>query len=168
MNALNNQPNPQKRKYIKLSVVSNDLGDELMTFDSLSNQVHILNTMAKLVWEMCDGQRGIEDIAIKIANEYQGTDYDSVLKDTDAIFNEFETIGLVTHSQEDYSIKSKASCDQDQTHLKSLRNHQYVKPSIQTFSEDFLKKELGETVFATSGLVFSDTYSDLTTGPKMS
>ena len=97
-----------------------------MIFEPLSNQVHVLNKIAWLVWEMCDGQTGIEDIAVKIANDYKVTGYDSVLEDTDAILNEFEKIGLVAHIRKDYLIESKASYAQN--HLKPLQENQYTKP----------------------------------------
>jgi hypothetical protein len=46
----------------KESVTLQDLGDEVILYDSEKENVHILNNTAYIIWNLCDGQHTIEDI----------------------------------------------------------------------------------------------------------
>lgn len=51
-------------------VVFRTLADEWVLYDPASNQVHVLNLSAALVWTACDGERTVEAIVQEVAESY--------------------------------------------------------------------------------------------------
>jgi len=44
-------------------LIVDNIGDELLVYDSLSNRAHSLNSVGSAVWQACDGTRAPEEIA---------------------------------------------------------------------------------------------------------
>lgn len=47
------------------------IGDETLILDTkLNKEVHQLNALGSFIWELCDGEHSIEDIAKRVCNEF--------------------------------------------------------------------------------------------------
>lgn len=46
------------------------LADEWVLYDPTSNQVHVLNLSAALVWTACDGERSLDAIVQEVTESY--------------------------------------------------------------------------------------------------
>jgi hypothetical protein len=44
-------------------LIVDNIGDELLVYDTLSNRAHSLNNVSAAVWQACDGTRNAEEIA---------------------------------------------------------------------------------------------------------
>jgi PqqD family protein of HPr-rel-A system len=51
------------------NLVVESLGDEVLVFDQESEKCHALNKTAAIVWQHCDGQATLTDLAAKLAAE---------------------------------------------------------------------------------------------------
>lgn len=71
--------NPQTR--IDLEVV--DFGSELFLYDKGNDAVHILNTTAREILQLCDGEHDTEDIAAEIGRQFPGVDPEQLLRDVE-------------------------------------------------------------------------------------
>lgn len=54
------------------SLVTQDLGDEMLVYDLKRNQAHCLNKSARLVWAQCDGRTSVKSITENVRNEIEG------------------------------------------------------------------------------------------------
>lgn len=48
------------------NVVIQELPEELLVYDLKQNQAHCLNKMAAMIWQLCDGQTSVTEIAILV------------------------------------------------------------------------------------------------------
>ena len=55
----------------RADVVFRQLDDEWVLFDPRSEQLHVLNLSAALVWTHCDGQIGADAIAEAVATAFE-------------------------------------------------------------------------------------------------
>jgi len=55
----------------KDGILSRKLGDEWMLYDPAAGAVHIINGTAEFVWNLCDGQHDLDDIAGQLRGAYQ-------------------------------------------------------------------------------------------------
>lgn len=53
----------------KEKLLIQEIGDELIVYDQENKASHCLNPMAASVWELCDGQHTVEDIANLLEND---------------------------------------------------------------------------------------------------
>jgi len=58
-NRLSHQTPTAKRTHL----VTTDLADEVVLYDTVSHQLHTLNPTASFVWQRCDGHTTVADIA---------------------------------------------------------------------------------------------------------
>src|SRR5262249_46513720 len=58
-----------KRLARKNNLLSETVGEELVLVDQTTNRAHRMNRTAALVWQRCDGQHSVEEIAGALAHE---------------------------------------------------------------------------------------------------
>lgn len=75
-------------------VIQYELEGELTLYDPEAEVVHILNSTAAVVWQLCDGTRAAEDIAIQLATLYS-LEAEAVVKDVEDVLAEFYKAGLL-------------------------------------------------------------------------
>jgi len=71
------------------------LGDEWVLYDSGKGSVHILNSMAEQVWNMCDGSKELDGIEQYIRDSYDVPDGADVRKDLEDIIRNFTDLGVI-------------------------------------------------------------------------
>jgi HAE1 family hydrophobic/amphiphilic exporter-1 len=69
-------------------------GDEVLIHDASRDKVHVINSTAARVMELCDGNRSIAEIALKLSAE-TGADLEIVTGDVAAIVVQFRQLGLI-------------------------------------------------------------------------
>ena len=57
---MNTYTAPRSRKE---GLVIEELGDEILIYDTVNDRAHTLNRTAALVWKLCDGKRTVSEIA---------------------------------------------------------------------------------------------------------
>jgi signal peptidase I len=72
-----------------------EAGVEVIVFDQKTKTFHVLNTTAHSILKACNGLNTIEDIAARIASDFQVEDLKSVLADVTEIIKSFESKGLL-------------------------------------------------------------------------
>lgn len=82
---------PQRYEGIQVQ----DLGDETMLYDTRSENVHILNSTARAIWNLCDGVRTVGDIQDALTGQYADTDPAQVVKDVQGTIDDFAKKKLV-------------------------------------------------------------------------
>lgn len=75
-------------------VLELDMGDGLILYNHDSSLVHHLNPSAALVWQLCDGQATVGDLAKEIAEEY-GLPGAEVETQVASVIAEFDALDLV-------------------------------------------------------------------------
>jgi PqqD family protein of HPr-rel-A system len=86
---------PAEYRPVKVSdVLELDMGDGLILFNHDSSLVHHLNPSAALVWQLCDGEASVSQLAREIAEEYELA-RDDVLDQVAAVIAEFDALDLV-------------------------------------------------------------------------
>jgi PqqD family protein of HPr-rel-A system len=78
-------------------VLELDMGDGLILYNHDSSLVHHLNPSAALVWQLCDGEASVGQLATEIAEEY-GLQSDEVVEQISAVIAEFDALDLVEDS----------------------------------------------------------------------
>lgn len=71
-----------------------ELDDELVLYDSATQQVHVLNHSAAAIWRLCDGTRTPAAIARDVAR-YYGVSVRLVQQDVYALLERFAQAGIV-------------------------------------------------------------------------
>jgi hypothetical protein len=71
------------------------LGDFTLILDSqINKEVHHLNDVGALIWELCDGSHSIDEIKDQLCNEYDVTP-DIALDDINSLLEEMQQKGLL-------------------------------------------------------------------------
>ena len=72
--------------------------DELVIYRASDESVYALNTSSRLVWELCDGQHSVKEIAQELSKVLEGDDShvsDEILVDVRATVAKFQTLDLL-------------------------------------------------------------------------
>ncbi|MEE9274019.1 MAG: PqqD family protein [bacterium] len=69
-------------------IVRRKVDEEVLLFDPESQRAHFLNPTAELVWDLCDGVHGEEDMAVEVASRYE-VDRDRALHDVRILLAQF-------------------------------------------------------------------------------
>jgi PqqD family protein of HPr-rel-A system len=86
---------PQSYRPAKCAdVLELDMGDGLILYNHDSSLVHHLNPSAALVWQLCDGDASVSQLATEIAEEY-ALKAPEVLEQVSAVIAEFDALDLV-------------------------------------------------------------------------
>lgn len=73
----------------KENVTLQDIGDEVILYDSEKENVHILNNTAYIIWNLCDGQHTIEDIREHLERQFPDIAESDLTEDIKTTLNEF-------------------------------------------------------------------------------
>lgn len=79
----------------KEGILSRQLGDETVLYDSENGDVHIINTMAEFVWNLCDGSHSLDDIELRIRETSEVPEGTPVREDLDKIIQSFSNLGVL-------------------------------------------------------------------------
>jgi len=66
------------------------VGVDLVLYDSAGREVHVLNSSAAKVFELCDGSHTLEEMAKVLTESFDGIDYVQAYEDVKRILNIFE------------------------------------------------------------------------------
>jgi PqqD family protein of HPr-rel-A system len=75
-------------------VLELDMGDGLILYNHDSSLVHHLNPSAALIWQLCDGEATVSDLAREVADEYS-LDGSQVEVQVASVIAEFDALDLV-------------------------------------------------------------------------
>lgn len=81
----------------RAEILELDMGDGFIVYNHESNLVHHLNPSASIMWQLCDGEATVKDLAQEIAEEYQ-LDRDRVRYEVAGLIGELDTLGLVENA----------------------------------------------------------------------
>lgn len=70
------------------------VGDELVVLDQIANQVHQLNAVASLVWELCDGSSSVSTMVAQVKERYD-VESDAAERDVQNLLAQFTELGLL-------------------------------------------------------------------------
>lgn len=83
------------RTYAKREdVIVKEMGDETVLYDQTLNLVHSLNVTASIIWELCDGEKGLDEIIQGILEKFD-VDEKTARKDTEKTLAEFKEKGFL-------------------------------------------------------------------------
>lgn len=71
-----------------------EVEEDLLVYDPVKDQVHLLNVTASAIWELCDGTRTVSEIARELGERVVSGDHD-IIKDVECTLGEFREKGLV-------------------------------------------------------------------------
>ena len=83
-------PRPFRMPDYRLEQVDN----ELLLFHPAQTRILYCNETASLVWQLCDGQRNVQEIAALLAGAYPES-AGSILSDVQSVLKEFQQQGAV-------------------------------------------------------------------------
>lgn len=75
-------------------VMEREVGDEKMIYDPAHKNVHVISETAFFVWQRCDGQHSVEDIAAEAAAKY-GAAAEEVRPDIEKCLAQFRELSLL-------------------------------------------------------------------------
>lgn len=81
---------PQRNPHL----LTHQLQDELVLYNSRQDVAHTLNATALLVWQCCDGEHEVEDIISKVRTRYN-VPPEAVRQDIQNLLNKFQALGLI-------------------------------------------------------------------------
>ena len=76
---------PKKRD----DIVSQELGDEVMLYDSGHAKMHVLNHTGYFIWNLCDGSHTLKDIVDKMHSLFPQTSESSLRDDIELAIKDF-------------------------------------------------------------------------------
>jgi hypothetical protein len=79
----------------KTSVVAREVENECILYDPDAKMVYVLNATARDIWNLCDGNHDLEQIALKIFEEYD-IEMGVLQKDIPMIVSDLNRIGLLS------------------------------------------------------------------------
>jgi hypothetical protein len=77
-------------------ILSRQLGEESILYDSKNGNVHVINSVAEFVWNMCDGSHSVADMEGRVRETYRSSGEANVLEDLQTIIQDFVNLGVVT------------------------------------------------------------------------
>lgn len=87
-------PNSQDRPRGRVDVVLQNVGGEAILIDSRTNEAHVLNGAAAQVWQLCDGERTLDQLAGEFGAIY-GLSAAEVVEDVRGVLDEFVSLKLI-------------------------------------------------------------------------
>jgi len=87
---------PSKRE----EIIFRKIGDETVLYSTETRLVHILNSTAEKVWQLCDARHNIAQIKEGLRQEFIVEDEDPVHKDIESILTEFKKNNLLEKEEE--------------------------------------------------------------------
>ncbi len=75
-------------------IVNGDVGDEIVIYDSGNDNVHHLNLLASVIWDLCDGNHTVKDMTEEVVDVLKA-DPVQVERDVTKMIEEFQGKGLL-------------------------------------------------------------------------
>ena len=83
-----------KKPLARKDVTVQEIGDEVMLYDSAAEKIHVLNHSAFEIWKLCDGSNTEEDIFGLFSGLYPDAG-DDVFNDIKLVIADFKEKGLL-------------------------------------------------------------------------
>ncbi len=83
-------------RYKRKQLDAVELGDELLLCGENGERVHRLNKTSAAIWKLCDGERGLSDIAASLAREFRGASLKEIEADVLAALLEMTGLGILS------------------------------------------------------------------------
>jgi hypothetical protein len=84
------------RKYARRpGILASDIGDESLLFSADQETIHVLNPVAKLIWDLCDGTHTLQEIEQAIRAGFSASEDHDVLADVRQTLETFDAQGLL-------------------------------------------------------------------------
>lgn len=77
-------------------VIQYEIDGEVVLYDPKRDRVHNLNSTAAFIWQLCDGSRTVDEVALDVAMHY-GVDFAVTRVDVARILEQFERSHLLRH-----------------------------------------------------------------------
>lgn len=87
-------PTSSNRPRRRTDVVLQDVGGEAILIDPRTDEAHVLNGSAARLWELCDGERSLDELAAEFGAIYDLTAAD-VIDDVREVVDELIRLDLV-------------------------------------------------------------------------
>ncbi|OHB70334.1 MAG: hypothetical protein A2W17_09455 [Planctomycetes bacterium RBG_16_41_13] len=81
--------NFKKPKKKQKGIITQDIGDEVVLRNADQKTIHVLNTTARIIWDICDGEHTVEDMEHQLRERFSIPDNVNVLDD---ILNTLNTL----------------------------------------------------------------------------
>ena len=78
-------------------IIAKDIGGETLLYGAEEEVIHVLNPAARLVWELCDGQHTVKDVARAMRAGFSVDDEHDVIGDVQQTLQVFAAKGLLAH-----------------------------------------------------------------------
>ena len=88
------ESNLEKPK-VNENITLQDLGDEVLLYDSDKENVHVLNNTANAIWNLCDGEHTIDDIQKHLEEQFPDVSEDHIVEDIRTTIMEFKEKKLI-------------------------------------------------------------------------
>lgn len=85
-----------ERPLRKDSILSKQLGDEWLLYDSEKGSIHIVNSTGELIWRMCDGTHDLSRIEEHLREVYSVPADTDLRRNVEDIIRTFADIGILT------------------------------------------------------------------------
>ena len=85
----------------RASLVLHELDSEAMLYDPDADRVIRLNATARRVWELCCGDRTLDDIARLIEQEFRADPETDIHQDVARTIAQFASAGLLANASQD-------------------------------------------------------------------
>jgi hypothetical protein len=89
----------------KLGIEAKAIGAETLLYNESGEEIHVLNTTAKSIWELCDGQHTPQEMERAIREEYSIAAEMNVIADIERTLQVFSTKNLLANPALDKTIK---------------------------------------------------------------
>ncbi len=83
----------------KDGILSRQLGNEWLIYNTGKKSVHIINSMAEFVWRMCDGSHNLSDIEDRVRDAHLVPDGTNLRKDVEGIIESFSNLGILDYEE---------------------------------------------------------------------
>jgi hypothetical protein len=77
------------------AIISRRIENEILLLNRKTNQYHILNETAAMIWELADGRRTVSDIIDSVSGTYSNSD-DVIPSDVTMTLDGLKVLGLIT------------------------------------------------------------------------
>ncbi len=81
------------------NVISRRIGDEIVLIKDDGKATHVLNKTAAAIWELCDGQLGLDEIAARLCERFEVA-FDEARADTAEFIDKMARAGILNHCGE--------------------------------------------------------------------
>jgi PqqD family protein of HPr-rel-A system len=81
------------------NIISRRIGDEIVLIKDDGKATHVLNKTAAAIWEMCDGEHNLDEIANRMCERFD-VSFEEVRGDIEEIIDRLMQAGILSQSGE--------------------------------------------------------------------